>query len=54
MFHRKRFSESRIAIASEHIPLDAIVQDWFWWKTEGDPIFNENFTDVPGGTQAPA
>jgi alpha-D-xyloside xylohydrolase len=32
----------------EHIPLDAIVQDWFWWKTEGDPIFNSNFTDVPG------
>ena len=22
----------------EHIPLDAMVQDWFWWKTEGDPI----------------
>jgi alpha-D-xyloside xylohydrolase len=32
----------------EHIPLDAIVQDWFWWKTEGDPAFNSNFTDVPG------
>ncbi len=31
----------------EHIPLDGIVQDWFWWKTEGDPIFNENYTDVP-------
>jgi len=31
----------------EHIPLDAIVQDWFWWKTEGDPIFNSNYTDVP-------
>jgi alpha-D-xyloside xylohydrolase len=31
----------------EHIPLDAIVQDWFWWKTEGDPIFNSNFTDIP-------
>lgn len=31
----------------EHIPLDAIVQDWYWWKTEGDPIFNSNFTDVP-------
>ena len=29
----------------EHIPLDAIVQDWYWWKTEGDPIFNSNFTD---------
>ena len=32
----------------EHIPLDAIVQDWFWWKAEGDPIFNSNFPDVPG------
>ena len=31
----------------EHIPLDAIVQDWFWWKTEGDPVFNSNFPDVP-------
>jgi alpha-D-xyloside xylohydrolase len=31
----------------EHIPLDAIVQDWFWWKAEGDPVFNEKFTDVP-------
>lgn len=31
----------------EHIPLDAIVQDWFWWKTEGDPAFNEKFTDIP-------
>ena len=32
----------------EHIPLDAIVQDWFWWEAEGDPIFNSNFPDVPG------
>jgi len=31
----------------EHIPLDAVVQDWYWWKTEGDPTFNSNFTDVP-------
>ena len=31
----------------EHIPLDAIVQDWFWWKNEGDPDFNDNFHDVP-------
>lgn len=30
----------------EHIPLDAIVQDWFWWKTEGDPEFNTNYHDV--------
>lgn len=30
----------------EHIPLDAMVQDWFWWKTEGDPVFNANYHDV--------
>ena len=30
----------------EHIPLDAIVQDWFWWKTEGDPEFNSNYHNV--------
>ncbi len=33
---------------SERIPLDAIVQDWFWWKTEGDPVFNENYHNVAG------
>lgn len=32
---------------SEHIPLDAIVQDWFWWKNEGDPDFNANYHNVP-------
>ena len=32
---------------AEHIPLDAIVQDWFWWKKEGDPVFNDNYHDVP-------
>jgi alpha-D-xyloside xylohydrolase len=31
----------------EHIPLDAMVQDWFWWNKEGDPIFNSNYHDVP-------
>jgi alpha-D-xyloside xylohydrolase len=31
----------------EHIPLDAMVQDWFWWKNEGDPEFNANYHDVP-------
>jgi alpha-D-xyloside xylohydrolase len=42
-----------LSIAAEyrarHIPLDAIVQDWFWWKQggEGDPEFNSNYTDVP-------
>ena len=36
---------------AEHIPLDAMVQDWFWWKTEGDPEFNANYHDVPGDLQ---
>jgi alpha-D-xyloside xylohydrolase len=31
---------------AEHIPLDAMVQDWFWWKVEGDPEFNKNYHDV--------
>ena len=33
---------------SEHIPMDGMVQDWFWWKNEGDPVFNENYHDVAG------
>jgi alpha-D-xyloside xylohydrolase len=32
---------------AEHIPLDTIVQDWYWWQHEGDPIFNSNYHDVP-------
>jgi len=42
-----------LSIASQyrerHIPLDGIVQDWFWWKQggEGDPEYNSNYTDVP-------
>ncbi len=33
---------------ADHIPIDAIVQDWFWWKRQGDPDFRPNYTDVPG------
>ena len=36
---------------SEHIPMDTMVQDWFWWKTEGDPVFNENYHDVAAGVR---
>ncbi len=28
-----------------HIPLDNIVQDWFWWKRKGEHVFNENYPD---------
>ena len=30
---------------SEHIPLDNIVQDWFWWNTMGEPVWNKNYPD---------
>ncbi|MGC1782825.1 MAG: TIM-barrel domain-containing protein [Acidobacteriaceae bacterium] len=33
---------------SQHVPLDTIVQDWFWWLKQGDPEFTpENYPDVP-------
>jgi alpha-D-xyloside xylohydrolase len=31
-----------------HIPFDNIVQDWFWWNTMGEPVFNKNYPDPKG------
>jgi alpha-D-xyloside xylohydrolase len=28
-----------------HIPLDNIVQDWFWWTRKGEHVFNSNYPD---------
>ena len=28
-----------------HIPVDNIVQDWFWWVKNGDFTFNKNYPD---------
>jgi len=28
-----------------HIPVDNIVQDWFWWNTMGEPVWNKNYPD---------
>ena len=47
-----------LSVASQyrarHIPMDAIVQDWFWWNQggKGDPVFNSGYTDVPGELKA--
>jgi alpha-D-xyloside xylohydrolase len=30
---------------AEHIPLDNIVQDWFWWNTMGEPVWNKNYPE---------
>ncbi|MGB7435855.1 MAG: TIM-barrel domain-containing protein, partial [Candidatus Acidiferrum sp.] len=35
-----------------HIPLDNLVQDWFWWKVMGDPVFNANYPDPKGMVEA--
>jgi alpha-D-xyloside xylohydrolase len=31
-----------------HIPVDNIVQDWFWWNRKGEFIFNRNYPDPKG------
>jgi alpha-D-xyloside xylohydrolase len=31
-----------------HIPVDNIVQDWFWWNIMGEPVFNEKYPDPKG------
>jgi alpha-D-xyloside xylohydrolase len=28
-----------------HLPLDNLVQDWFWWNIMGEPVFNKNYPD---------
>jgi len=30
------------------IPVDNIVQDWFWWNRKGEHIFNQNYPDPKG------
>ncbi len=50
---RYRTQDEMLSIAtgyrSRHIPMDGIVQDWYWWKEggKGDPVFNSGYTDVP-------
>ena len=33
---------------AEHIPVDNIVQDWFWWVTMGEMTWNKNYPDPQG------
>ena len=41
---------------AQHLPLDSIVQDWFWWKRQGDPVFTDEYLkphpDVPGALRS--
>lgn len=31
-----------------HIPVDNIVQDWFWWNRKGEFVFNHKYPDPKG------
>jgi alpha-D-xyloside xylohydrolase len=31
-----------------NIPIDNIVQDWFWWNRKGEHVFNTNYPDPKG------
>jgi alpha-D-xyloside xylohydrolase len=52
---RYRSAKELLDIAAEYrdrqAPLDLIVQDWFWWKLQGDPEYAESYLkpwpDVP-------
>ncbi|MGD0693814.1 MAG: TIM-barrel domain-containing protein [Terriglobia bacterium] len=52
---RYRSAKELLDIAAEyrdqHVPLDLIVQDWFWWKRQGDPQYTDSYlkpwADVP-------
>ena len=37
-----------------HIPVDNIVQDWFWWVTMGEMKWNPNYPDPQGHDQQAA
>jgi alpha-D-xyloside xylohydrolase len=56
---RYKSAQQLLDIAGEYraqnVPLDFIVQDWYWWKLQGDPEYSEDYLkpypDVPGAIQ---
>jgi len=50
--NRYQSQEELLGIAHKyrelHIPVDDIVQDWFWWNKMGEPVFNKNYPDPKG------
>ncbi len=50
--NRYKSQEEILAVARKyrdlHIPLDNIVQDWFWWNHKGEHAFNKNYPDPKG------
>ncbi len=50
--NRYKSQEEIIGVARKyrelHIPVDNIVQDWFWWNRKGEHVFNKNYPDPKG------
>jgi len=47
--NRYKSQEEILAVAKKyrdlHLPVDNIVQDWFWWNRKGEHVFNKNYPD---------
>jgi alpha-D-xyloside xylohydrolase len=50
--NRYKSQEEILGVAKKyrdlHIPIDNIVQDWFWWNHKGEHVFNKNYPDPKG------
>lgn len=50
--NRYKTQEEILGVAQKyrdlHIPVDNIVQDWFWWDRKGEFVFNKNYPDPTG------
>jgi alpha-D-xyloside xylohydrolase len=50
--NRYKSQEEILAVAQkyrdQHIPVDNIVQDWFWWNRKGEHVFNKGYPDPRG------
>ncbi|HUI43330.1 MAG TPA: glycoside hydrolase family 31 protein [Terriglobia bacterium] len=50
--NRYQSQEELLGVAHKYrdlgIPVDNIVQDWYWWNTMGEPVFNKNYPDPKG------
>jgi alpha-D-xyloside xylohydrolase len=47
--NRYKSQEEILSVAQKyrdlHLPVDDIVQDWFWWNRKGEHVFNQNYPD---------
>jgi len=50
--NRYKSQDELLGVAQKYrelkIPIDNIVQDWFWWNRKGEHVFNSNYLDPKG------